>query len=313
MSSIIYKEEVHLFPSANRGGAFTPAGTNFALNRMGYGSIQLTGPMAFGPPQDRLAALAVVREAARLGINHIDTSDYYGPHIANEIIREALHPYPKDLVIVTKVGARRGPDKSWPAALSREDLANAVQDNLRHLGLDALDIVNLRVGGQFGPNENSIAEPLTALVDLQTKGLIRHIGLSNISQRQFVEAQAIAKIVCVQNHYNLAHRQDDPFIDTLAEQGIAYVPFFPLGGFRSLQSPHLDAAAASLGATTRQVALAWLLQRSPNILIIAGTSSVEHLRDNFKAAGLVLPNDIVAQLDQVAAHASQENSHGPRR
>ena len=300
-------------PSTNLGGAFTPAGTNLALNRMGYGAIQLTGPMAFGPPRDRQAALAVVCEAVRLGINHIDTSDYYGPYITNEIIREAIHRYPKGLVIVTKVGARRGPDKSWPAALSREDLAGAVQDNLRHLGLDVLEIVNLRVGGQFGPNENSIAEPLAALADLQAKGLIRHIGLSNISQRQFVEAQAIAKIVCVQNHYNLAHRQDDAFIDTLAEQGIAYVPFFPLGGFRPLQSPLLDAAAASLGATTRQVALAWLLQRSPNILIIAGTSSVEHLHDNLEAASLALPADIVAQLDRIAALAAQEKAEGPRR
>jgi pyridoxine 4-dehydrogenase len=299
--------------STNLGGAFTLAGTSLALNRMGYGAIQLTGPMAFGPPRDRQAAIAVVREAVRLGVNHIDTSDYYGPHIANEIIREAIHPYPKDLVIVTKVGARRGPDKSWPAALSREDLASAVQDNLSHLGLDVLEIVNLRVGGQFGPNENSIAEPLTVLADLQAKGLIRHIGLSNISQRQFVEAQAIAKIVCVQNHYNLAYRQDDPFIDTLAEQGIAYVPFFPLGGFRPLQSPLLDAAAASLGATTRRVALAWLLQRSPNILIIAGTSSVEHLHDNLKAANLVLPAEIVAQLDRIAALAAQAKPEGPRR
>jgi pyridoxine 4-dehydrogenase len=299
--------------SARLGGAFTPAGTNLVLNRMGYGAMQLTGPMAFGPPRDRQGAVAVVREAVRLGINHIDTSDYYGPHIANEIIREAIHPYPKDLVIVTKVGARRGLDKSWPAALSREDLASAVQGNLRRLGLDALEIVNLRVGGQLEPNENSIAEPLAALADLQAKGLIHHIGLSNISQRQFVEAQAIVKIVCVQNHYNLAHRQDDPFIDMLAEQGTAYVPFFPLGGFRPLQSPLLDAAAASLGATTRQVALAWLLQRSPNILIIAGTASVEHLHDNLKAASLVLSADIVAQLDRIAALAAQEKSDGPRR
>jgi pyridoxine 4-dehydrogenase len=283
-----------------------PAGTSLAVNRVGYGAMQLTGPMAFGPPPDRQAALAVVREAVRLGINHIDTSDYYGPHIANEIIREAIHPYPKDLVIVTKVGAKRGPDKSWPAALSREDLASAAHDNLSHLGLDALEIVNLRVGGQLGPNENSIAEPLTALADLQAKSLVRHIGLSNISQRQFVEAQAIAKIVCVQNHYNLADRQDDPFIDTLAKQGIAFVPFFPLGGFRPLQSPLLDAAAASLGATTRQVALAWLLQRSPNILIIAGTSSVEHLHDNLKAVNLVLPAEIVAQLNRIAVLAAQE-------
>ncbi len=249
----------------------------------------------------------------RLGINHVDTSDYYGPHVANEIIHEAIHPYPKDLVIVTKVGAKRGPDKSWPAALSREDLTSAVQDNLSRLGLDVLEIVNLRVGGQFGPNENSIGEPLTVLADLQAKGLIRHIGLSNISQRQFVEAQAIAKIVCVQNHYNLSHRQDDPFIDMLAEQGIAYVPFFPLGGFRPLQSRLLDAAAASLGATTRQVALAWLLQRSPNILIIAGTSSVEHLHDNLEAATLVLPSDIVAQLDRIAVLAAQEKPEASHR
>jgi pyridoxine 4-dehydrogenase len=299
-----------MLPSADLGGAFTPAGTSLALNRMGYGAMQLTGPMAFGPPRDRRAALAVVRETVRLGINHIDTSDYYGPHIANEIIHEAIRPYPKDLVIVTKVGARRGPDKSWPAALSRADLTSAVQDNLRHLGLDVLEIVNLRVGGQFGPNENSIAAPLTVLTDLQAKGLIRHIGLSNISQRQFVEAQAIAKIVCVQNHYNLAHRQDDPFIDTLAAHGIAYVPFFPLGGFRPLQSALLDAAAASLGATTRQVALAWLLQRSPNILIIAGTCAVAHLHDNLKAASLMLPADIVADLDRIAALAAQHHVSG---
>jgi len=298
--------------SAHLGGAFTPAGTNLALNRMGYGAMQLTGPMAFGPPRDRAAAVAVVREAVRLGINHIDTSDYYGPHIANAIIREAIHPYPEDLTLVTKVGARREPDKSWPAALSRQDLVGAVQDNLRHLGLDVLEIVNLRVGGQHGPNENSIAEPLTVLADLQAKGLIRHIGLSNISRRQLVEAQAIAKVVCVQNHYNLAHRQDDPFIEALADQGIAYVPFFPLGGFRPLQSPLLDAAATSLGATTRQVALAWLLQRSPNILIIAGTSSVAHLHDNLKAASLVLPADVVAQLDRIAALAASAKPEGPR-
>jgi pyridoxine 4-dehydrogenase len=298
--------------SAHLGGAFTPAGTNLFLNRMGYGAMQLTGPMAFGPPRDRAAAVAVVREAVRLGINHIDTSDYYGPHIANAIIREAIHPYPEDLTLVTKVGARREPDKSWPAALSRQDLVGAVQDNLRHLGLDVLEIVNLRVGGQHGPNESSIAEPLTVLADLQAKGLIRHIGLSNISRRQLVEAQAIAKVVCVQNHYNLAHRQDDPFIEALADQGIAYVPFFPLGGFRPLQSPLLDAAATSLGATTRQVALAWLLQRSPNILIIAGTSSVAHLHDNLKAASLVLPADIVAQLDRIGALAAPAKPEGPR-
>jgi pyridoxine 4-dehydrogenase len=291
------------------GGVFTPTGTGLVLNRMGYGAMQLTGPMAFGPPRNHQAALAVLREAVRLGINHIDTSDYYGPHIANEIIREAIHPYPKDLVIVTKVGAKRGRDKSWPVALSREELASTVQDNLRHLGLDALEIVNLRVGDQFGPNARSIGEPLTVLADLQAKGLIRHIGLSNVSQAQFVEAQTIANIVCVQNHYNLAHRQDDPFIDMLAKQGIAYVPFFPLGGFRALQSPLLDSAAATLGATTRQVALAWLLQRSPNILLIAGTSSVEHLHDNLKAASVVLPPEVVAQLDNIAARSSFAEGH----
>jgi aryl-alcohol dehydrogenase-like predicted oxidoreductase len=292
--------------SPNLGGSFTPSSTNLALNRMGYGTIQLTGAMAFGPPRDRQGAVTVVRETVRLGMNHIDTSDYYGPHIANEIIREAIHPYPKDLVIVTKVGARRGPDKSWPAALSREDLTSAVHDNLRNLGLDTLEIVNLRVGDQFGPNENSIEEPLTVLADLQKQGLIRHIGLSNISRGQLIEGQAIAKIVCVQNYYNLAHRQDDPLIDALATQGIAYVPFFPLGGFRPLQSSILDAAADPLGATTRQVALAWLLQRSPNILIIAGTSSVEHLHDNIKATSLKLSTDTVARLDKIAALAAPD-------
>jgi pyridoxine 4-dehydrogenase len=292
--------------SPNLGGSFKPTSTNIALNRVGYGAIQLTGPMAFGPPRDRQAAVAVVREAVRLGMNHIDTSDYYGPHIANEIIREAVHPYPKDLVIVTKVGARRGPDKSWPAALSREDLTSAVHDNLRNLGLDALEIVNLRVGGQFGPNDNSIAEPLSVLAELQTQGLIRHIGLSNISAGQFAEGEKIAKIVCVQNHYNLAHRLDDVLIDELAGKGIAFVPFFPLGGFRPLQSPILDEAAAALGATTRQVALAWLLHRAPNILIIAGTSSADHLRENLNAATLRLPPETVDRLDQIAATAAQE-------
>jgi aryl-alcohol dehydrogenase-like predicted oxidoreductase len=287
--------------SPNLGGSFTPTGTPIALNRMGYGAMQLTGPMAFGPPRNREAAVAVVREAVRLGVNHIDTSDYYGPHIANEIIRQALHPYPKDLVIVTKLGARRGPDKSWPAALSREELTSAVHDNLRNLKLDALGIVNLRVGGAFGPNENTIEEPLSVLADLQKQGLIRHIGLSNISPAQLAQGQGIAKIVCVQNHYNLARRQDDPLIDTLAAQNIAYVPFFPLGRFRPLQSSLLDEAAAAASATTRQVALAWLLQRSPNILIIAGTSSVEHLHDNLKAARLNLSTDIVARLDKIAA------------
>jgi pyridoxine 4-dehydrogenase len=287
-------------PSVNPGGAFTPAGVSLSLNRVGYGAIHLTGKMAWGPPRDRDAVLEVLREAVRLGINHIDTSDYYGPHIANEIIREALHPYPKELVIVTKVGARRGPDKSWPAALSRKDLTDAVYDNLSHLGLDALDVVNLRAGGPLGPNEESIAEPLAVLADLQAQGLIKHIGLSNISQRQFAEGRTIAKIVCVQNHYNLAYRRDDPLVDELSRLGIAFVPYFPLGGFKPLRSPILDAAAASIGATTRQVALAWLLQRSRNVLIIAGTSSVKHLHENLQAATLKLPPGVVTQLNEVA-------------
>jgi pyridoxine 4-dehydrogenase len=290
-------------PSRDLGGAFAPAGTSFTLNRIGYGAMKLTGPMAWGPPKDRPAAVAVVRETVRLGINHIDTSDYYGPHVANEIIREALHPYPKGLTIVTKVGARRGADKSWPAALSKQELTDAVHDNLRHLGLDALDVVNLRVGGQLGPDDNSIAESLSVLAELQIQGLIRHIGLSNISASQFAEGEKIAKIVCVQNHYNIAHRADDDLIDDLAGKGIAFVPFFPLGGFRPLQSPVLDEAAVALGATTRQVALAWLLHRAPNILIIAGTSSAEHLRENLNAATLRLPPETVDRLDQIAATA----------
>jgi pyridoxine 4-dehydrogenase len=287
--------------SDNLGGVFTPAGTSLALNRVGYGAIHLAGEMAWGQPRDRAASLAVVREAVRLGINHIDTSDYYGPHIANQIIREALHPYPKELVIATKVGARRGRDRSWPVALSRKELTDAVHDNLRHLGLDALDVVNLRVGNPFGPGEESIAKPLNVLAELQSKGLIKHIGLSNVSRRQFAEGRAIAKIVCVQNHYNLALRNDDSLIDELSREGIAFVPFFPLGGFRPLRSRILDQAAASAGATTRQVALAWLLQRSPNMLIIAGTSSVEHLHENLRAATLNLPPATVAQLNEIAA------------
>lgn len=281
-------------------GAFTPVGTSFALNRMGFGAMQLTGPMVWGPPKDRKAALAVLREAVDLGVNHIDTSDYYGPHVANEIIAEALHPYPGGLTIVTKIGARRDPDKSWPAALSPKELTGAVHDNLKRLRLDALDIVNLRLGGAFGPDEESVEAPLATLVKLQEQGLVRHIGLSNVSREQFLEGAGIASIVCVQNHYNLAHRQDDPLIDELAARGIAFVPFFPLGGFQPLQSTRLDKVAAALGATARQVALAWLLQRSPNILIIAGTSSVEHLRQNMAAATLNLAPSVLAELDAIA-------------
>src|SRR6476620_9884707 len=243
------------------GGSFTLPGTSMTLNRMGYGAIQLSGPQVWGPPRDVDGAIAVLREAVGVGVNHIDTSDFYGPHVTNQIIKQALHPYPDDLVIVTKVGARRGEDKSWIHALSRQELIDGVRDNLRNLGLDRLDVVNLRVGGITEPSEGSIEEPLEVLAELQRQGLIRHIGLSNVSPEQLAEAQRITEIVCVQNFYNVAQRKDDGFIDDLAKQGIAYVPFFPLGGFSPLQSSELDAAAASLRATPMQVALAWLLQK----------------------------------------------------
>ncbi|MGB8989133.1 MAG: oxidoreductase [Candidatus Sulfotelmatobacter sp.] len=271
------------------GGSFTLSGNSMTLKRMGYGAMQLAGPGVWGPPKDVNAAIAVLREAVESGVNHIDTSDYYGPHVTNQLIKQALHPYPKDLVIVTKVGARRGSDKSWPHALSRQELVDAVQDNLKNLGLDHLDVVNLRVGGITEPGRESIEEPLTVLAELKRQGLIRHIGLSNITPMQLAEARTITEIVCVQNFYNLANRSDDGFIDDLAAQGIAYVPFFPLGGFTPLQSSALDAAAASLKATPMQVALAWLLQRSPNILLIPGTSSLEHLRENLQASTLQVP------------------------
>jgi len=280
-------------------GAFTVPGTSMILNRMGYGAMQLAGPGVWGPPRDVDAAIAVLREAVESGVNHIDTSDYYGPHVTNQIIRQALHPYTDDLVIVTKLGARRGSDKSWIHALSRQELLDGVHDNLRNLGLDALDIVNLRVGGIMKPGEESIEEPLTVLAELKRQGLIRHIGLSNITPKQFSEAQTITEIVCVQNFYNVARRNDDAFIDDLATQGIAYVPFFPLGGFTPLQSSALDASAASLDATPMQVALAWLLHRSPNILLIPGTSSVAHLRENLKAATLQIPAEVLADLDAI--------------
>jgi len=284
----------------NLGGSFTLPGTSSRLNRMGYGAMQLAGPGVYGPPRDRNAAIAVLREAVATGVNHIDTSDYYGPHVTNQIIKEALHPYPDGLVLVTKVGARRLPDKSWPHALSRQELIDAVNDNLRNLGLDALDVVNLRVGGFTAPSEGSIEAPLTVLAELKRQGLIRHLGLSNVSPRQFAEAQAITEIVCVQNFYNVAQRQDDGFIDDLARRGVAYVPFFPLGGFTPLQSSTLDAAAAALQVTPMQVALAWLLQRSPNILLIPGTSSVEHLRENLRAATLQLPSETIASLNSIS-------------
>jgi pyridoxine 4-dehydrogenase len=280
-------------------GSFTLPGTSMALNRMGYGAMQLAGPEVFGPPRDVDAAIAVLREAVESGVNHIDTSDYYGPHVTNQLIKRALRPYRKDLVIVTKLGARRGSDKSWIPALSRQELIDGVHDNLRNLGLDRLDVVNLRVGGFTEPSEGSIEEPLTVLAELQRQGLIRHIGMSNITPKQLAEAQAITAIVCVQNFYNVANRSDDGFIDHLSSQGIAYVPFFPLGGFTPLQSSTLDAAAASLHATPMQVALAWLLQRSPNILLIPGTSSLEHLRENLKAAMLQIPSAVLADLDAI--------------
>jgi aryl-alcohol dehydrogenase-like predicted oxidoreductase len=281
------------------GGAFRFPGTSTTVNRLGYGAMQLAGPEVWGPPRDVDAAVAVLREAVASGVNHIDTSDYYGPHVTNQIIKQALHPYRDGLVIVTKVGARRAADKSWPQARSRQELTDAVRDNLRNLALDALDVVNLRVGGFMGPVEESIAEPMTVLAELKSQGLIRHLGVSNMTPRQLAEAQKITDIVCVQNFYNVAHREDDTFIDALAGQGIAYVPFFPLGGFTPLQSGILDAAAASLQVTPMQVALAWLLQRSPNILLIPGTSSVTHLRENLKAATLQLPPEILTQLNSI--------------
>jgi aryl-alcohol dehydrogenase-like predicted oxidoreductase len=288
------------------GGTFTFPDTSMTVNRMGYGAMQLAGPQVWGPPRDPKAAVAVLREAVESGVNHIDTSDFYGPHVTNQIIKQALHPYPDGLVIVTKVGARRGEDKSWIHALSRQELIDGVHDNLRNLALDTLDVVNLRVGGVTGPTEGSIAEPLTVLAELKQQGLIRHLGLSNITPQQLAEAQKITEIVCIQNLYNIAQRSDDAFIDNLAKQGIAYVPFFPLGGFTPLQSSALDRAAASLQATPMQVALAWLLQRSPNILLIPGTSSVEHLRENLKAATLQLPPETIARLNAIGTGPAQQ-------
>ena len=271
------------------------------VNRMGYGAMQLAGPGVFGPPKDRAAAIAVLREAVQSGVNHIDTSDFYGPHVTNQLIREALHPYPDDLVIVTKVGAARGTDGSWNPAQSPAELASAVHDNLRNLGVDVLDVVNLRVMGAIhAPTEASIAEQFTALADLQRQGHIRHLGLSNATAAQVTEARAIAPVVCVQNHYNLVHRDDDALIDTLKPQGIAYVPFFPLGGFSPLQSETLSSVARALGATPMQVALAWLLRRASNVLLIPGTSSRAHLRENLAAAELALPHDALSRLNEMS-------------
>jgi pyridoxine 4-dehydrogenase len=286
----------------SKAGTFS-LGTR-TVKRAGYGAMQLAGPGVFGPPKDRQGALAVLREAVASGVDHIDTSDFYGPHITNQLIREALHPYPKDLVIVTKISARRGADKSWIPAFSREELTQAVHDNLRNLGLDVLEVVNLRsMLGIHGPAEGSIEAPLTVLADLQRQGLVRHIGLSNVTPAQIAEGRRICEVVCVQNSYNLAHRADDALIDDLARDRIAYVPFFPLGGFTPLQSAALSNVAKDLGATPMQVALAWLLERAPNILLIPGTSSVQHLRENLAAANLELPTDKMTVLNQVATGA----------
>jgi pyridoxine 4-dehydrogenase len=287
----------------DKAGTFTLGGR--AVKRLGYGAMQLAGPGVFGPPKDRDAALAVLREAVASGVDHIDTSDYYGPYVTNQIIREALHPYPKDLVIVTKIGARRGEDKSWIPAFSAEELTKAVHDNLRNLGIDVIDVVNLRaMFDTHGPAEGSMEAPLTVLADLQRQGLIRHIGLSNVTAKQIADGRKIADIVCVQNMYNVAHRDDDKMIDDLARDGIAYVPFFPLGGFTPLQSSTLNDVAKRLGATPMQVALAWLLRRAPNILLIPGTSSVAHLRENLAAADLVLPNDAIKALDGITSESA---------
>lgn len=276
-----------------------------SVKRLGYGAMQLAGPNVFGPPRDHSGALAVLREAVAQGINHIDTSDFYGPHLTNKLIHEALAPYPHDLVIVTKIGAARGADGAWLPASSPAQLQQAVHDNLRNLGLDVLEVVNLRIMfSTAGPAEGSIEEQLTAIAELQSQGLVRHIGLSNVTAKQVAEGRAITEIVGVQNHYNLAHRTDDALIDELAAANIAYVPFFPLGGFSPLQSTILSSVAQELGATALQVALAWLLQRSPNILLIPGTSSVAHLRENLKAAGLSLPAEAVARLNRIGAQAN---------
>ena len=280
------------------GGTFAMA-DDLTVTRMGYGAMQLAGPRVFGPPADHDGAVAVLREAIELGVTHIDTSDYYGPHVTNQIIKEALHPYPDSLRIVTKVGAYRDVKGGWPHARSPEQLRQAVHDNLIHLGLEALDAVNLRMGGFDSPTPGSIAEPFAALAKMQQEGLIKHVGISTVSAEQIVEAQSIAPIVCVQNFYNLAHRDDDDLIDSLAAQGIAYVPYFPLGGFTPLQSGTLESVAARLGTTPISVALAWLLQRSPNILLIPGTSSVAHLRENISGAALTLSDDELAELNSI--------------
>jgi pyridoxine 4-dehydrogenase len=288
------------------GGQFTFPGTPLTVHRMGYGAMQLAGPGVWGPPKDPDAAIAILREAVAAGVNHLDTSDFYGPHVTNQIIRKALHPYVKGMVIVTKLGARRPADKSWQPAISPQDLTAGVHDNLRNLGVEALDIVNYRAMGTIhGPSEGSIAEQVTVLANLKREGLIRHIGVSNVTAAQVAEAQSITEIVCVQNNYNLAHREDEALIDDLARQDIPYVPYFPLGGFSPLQSSTLSSVATRLGAAPMQVALAWLLHRSPNILLIPGTSSVAHLRENLAAGRLTLSPPTLAELDGIAAAATR--------
>jgi pyridoxine 4-dehydrogenase len=283
--------------SAERSGQFTLG--DRPVNRLGYGAMQLAGPHVMGPPADRAGAIAVLRRAVELGVDHIDTSDYYGPHTTNEVIREALHPYPEDLTIATKVGAERTPAGEWPEALTPEQLRRAVEDNLRNLGVDVLDVVNLRMPGFSEPVERSLAEPFEALAAMQADGLIRHLGVSNVTTQQLAEAQSIARVACVQNHYNLVHRDDDPLVDALAREGIPYVPYFPLGGFTPLQSAALETVARRLEASPMQVALAWLLARSPNLLLIPGTSSVAHLEENLTAAALVLGPRELEELDEI--------------
>jgi pyridoxine 4-dehydrogenase len=283
--------------TAEKSGTYTLG--NRTVHRLGYGAMQLAGPHVMGPPADRDAAVAVLRRAVELGVDHIDTSDYYGQHVTNEIIREALHPYPDELTIVTKVGARRTPDGAWPEALSPDELRQAVHDNLDHLGVDVLDVVNLRLPGFAEPVERSLAEPFEALVAMQEEGLIRHLGVSNVTTQMFAEAQSIGRVVCVQNHYNLLHRVDDPLIDALAREGVAYVPFFPLGGFTPLQSAALNTVARRLETTPMEVALAWLLARSPNLLLIPGTSSVAHLEENLESAARVLGPVELKELDEI--------------
>ena len=286
--------------TTNLGGTFTFPGTPFTVNRMGYGAMQLPGPGVWGPPRDRNEAIAVLHEAVESGVNHIDTADFYGPHVSNQLIREALHPYRDGLVIVTKVGARRDDNKGWHGALSRQELIDAVHDNLRNLGMDSLHVVNLRIHPASGPTADVVTEPFSVLAELQQQGLIQHLGVSAMSAAQLAAAQRIAPVVCVQNMYNLAHREDDAFIDSLAQQGIAYVPFFPLGGFSPLQSSELNDIAASIHATPMQVALAWLLRRAPNMLLIPGTSSRGHLRENLSAASLELTPEVQSKLDALS-------------